>query len=153
MEFPGWKNRDSIKAYISRMRRCLSDDESREVLDKHLPQEAIDMLFERFAGRFRPAAVAIVSLFASTEIISKRKEAIKCLFSFFLLTYLFLSIYKKRLLRATSRTYGGMISRSRRRSWYLGRTEKPKAISATSSVVYTTNATIPMRPRNLSTKL
>ncbi|KAF9089137.1 hypothetical protein BGX23_006905 [Mortierella sp. AD031] len=47
MEFPGWTDQDSIKAYISRVRKCLLDDESSQALDERLPQKAIDMLFEK----------------------------------------------------------------------------------------------------------
>ncbi|KAG0248329.1 hypothetical protein BG011_000187 [Mortierella polycephala] len=46
IEFPGWTDQESIKAYISRVRKCLLDDDSRQALDERLPQEAIDMLFE-----------------------------------------------------------------------------------------------------------
>ncbi|KAF9080259.1 hypothetical protein BGX23_002403, partial [Mortierella sp. AD031] len=59
MELPGWKDQQSIKAYVSLMRITLPDGESRQALDERLPQEAIGMLFEKFAGRFRPAAVAM----------------------------------------------------------------------------------------------
>ncbi|KAF9114994.1 hypothetical protein BGX30_006421, partial [Mortierella sp. GBA39] len=58
MEFPGWTDKKLMKAYISRVRKCLLDDDSWPVLDERLPQEAIDMLFERLVERFRPAAVA-----------------------------------------------------------------------------------------------
>ncbi|KAG9062119.1 hypothetical protein KI688_006845 [Linnemannia hyalina] len=34
------------------------DDQSKLALDEHLPQEAVDMLFNKFAGRFRPAIAA-----------------------------------------------------------------------------------------------
>ncbi|KAI8595060.1 hypothetical protein EDD21DRAFT_425759 [Dissophora ornata] len=59
MEFAGWTGQESIKAYISRLRRCLPDDDSRRALDERFLQEAIDMLLERLAGRFRPALVAV----------------------------------------------------------------------------------------------
>ena len=74
MEFPGWIDQGSINAYISRVRNCLLDDNSKQILNEHLPPEAIDLLFEKFAGRYRPAIVAIVSPFPSTEIISKKIE-------------------------------------------------------------------------------
>ncbi|OAQ29378.1 hypothetical protein K457DRAFT_137877 [Linnemannia elongata AG-77] len=40
MEFPGWTDLESIKAYISRVRKCLLDDESKGVFDERLPQDA-----------------------------------------------------------------------------------------------------------------
>ncbi|KAG0053924.1 hypothetical protein BGZ90_006089 [Linnemannia elongata] len=55
VEFPGFTDLESIKAYVSRVRNCLLDDESRRVFDERLPQEALDMLFDKFVGRFRPA--------------------------------------------------------------------------------------------------
>lgn len=67
MEFPGWTDKDSIKAYISRVRKYLLDDDSRQALDKRLPQEAIDMLFKRLVGRFRPATVTIEKIFEGIE--------------------------------------------------------------------------------------
>ncbi|KAF9104706.1 hypothetical protein BGX30_009041, partial [Mortierella sp. GBA39] len=59
LEFPGWADKDSIKTYISRVRDCLQDDQSQLALDEHLPQMAVDTLFNKFAGRFRPAIAAI----------------------------------------------------------------------------------------------
>ncbi|KAF9178381.1 hypothetical protein BGZ51_007824 [Haplosporangium sp. Z 767] len=59
IEFPGWTNQESIKAYISRIRSCLVDDDSRRTLDERLPQGSIDMMFERLRGRFRPIVAAI----------------------------------------------------------------------------------------------
>ncbi|KAG0276640.1 hypothetical protein BGZ97_010055, partial [Linnemannia gamsii] len=59
MEFPGYTNLESIKAYVSRVRRCLLDDESRRVFDERPPQEALDMLFDKFVGRYRPDILAI----------------------------------------------------------------------------------------------
>ncbi|KAG0339835.1 hypothetical protein BG000_001232 [Podila horticola] len=67
MEFPGWTDKESMKAYISRVRKCLLDDDSRLALDERLPQEAIDMLFEKLVGRFRPAAVAIEKIIEGIE--------------------------------------------------------------------------------------
>lgn len=49
------------------MRKCLQDDDSKQALDGRLPQEAIDTLFERLAGRFRPAAVAIEKIIEGNE--------------------------------------------------------------------------------------
>ncbi|KAF9113508.1 hypothetical protein BGX30_006927, partial [Mortierella sp. GBA39] len=59
LEFPGWTNQESIKKYISRVRTCLQDDQSKRALDEHLPQGAVDMLLNKFSGRFRPAIAAI----------------------------------------------------------------------------------------------
>ncbi|KAG9060866.1 hypothetical protein KI688_007935 [Linnemannia hyalina] len=56
-EFPGWIGLESIKAYVSRVRRCLLNDESRRVLGESLPQDALDMLFDKFVDRYRPAIV------------------------------------------------------------------------------------------------
>ncbi|KAF9109659.1 hypothetical protein BGX30_008290, partial [Mortierella sp. GBA39] len=39
MEFPGWTDLDSVTAYISRMRTCLLDDESRQAFDERFPLE------------------------------------------------------------------------------------------------------------------
>ncbi|KAH7028688.1 hypothetical protein BKA57DRAFT_511480 [Linnemannia elongata] len=59
LEFPGWTDMDSIKTYVSRVQMCLQGDKSKQALNEHLPQSAIDLLFEKFAGRFRPAIVAV----------------------------------------------------------------------------------------------
>ena len=64
----GWTDRDSMKAYISQIRRCLLDDESGHTLDERFPQEAVDMMSEKFVRRFRPATVAMVCLFVSIEM-------------------------------------------------------------------------------------
>ncbi|KAF8923643.1 hypothetical protein BGZ47_004589, partial [Haplosporangium gracile] len=55
MEFSAWTDLESIKAYVSRVRKCLPDDESRRVFDERLPQETLKMLFDKFVGRYRPA--------------------------------------------------------------------------------------------------
>lgn len=55
LEFPGWTDKDSIKAYISRVRDCLQDDQSKQALDEFLSQEAVEMLHQKFVGRYRPA--------------------------------------------------------------------------------------------------
>ncbi|KAG0364878.1 hypothetical protein BGX24_004416, partial [Mortierella sp. AD032] len=67
LEFPGWTDLESIKAYVSRVRRCLPDDESRRVFDERLPQDALDMLFDKFVGRYRPAIVAIEKIMEHSE--------------------------------------------------------------------------------------
>ncbi|KAF9916671.1 hypothetical protein FBU30_001209 [Linnemannia zychae] len=59
VEFPGWKDQDSITAYIDRVRRCLPDNESKFALDEHIPKDAVEMLFDRFKGRYRPAIAAV----------------------------------------------------------------------------------------------
>jgi len=61
MEFPGWTDHDSIAKYVARVRTCLEDNQSKLALDKHIPNEAIEMLFKKFNGRYRPAIAAIVS--------------------------------------------------------------------------------------------
>ncbi|KAF9405371.1 hypothetical protein BGZ94_003574, partial [Podila epigama] len=35
------------------------DDQSKLALDEHLPQDAVEMLFQKFVGRYRPAIGAI----------------------------------------------------------------------------------------------
>ncbi|KAF9276057.1 hypothetical protein BGZ68_010295 [Mortierella alpina] len=67
IEFPGWTSLDSIKAYVSRVRRCLLDDESRRAFDERLPQDALDMLFDKFVGRYRPAIVALEKIMELSE--------------------------------------------------------------------------------------
>jgi hypothetical protein len=73
MEFPGWTNHDSVKAYISLIQECLHDDQSQQNLRERLPHEAVDMLVEKLVGRFRPISVAIVCLFMSTDMKQQAK--------------------------------------------------------------------------------
>jgi len=73
MEFPGWTNRHSVKAYISRIQACLQDDQSRQNLHDRLPHEAVDMLVEKLVGRFRPISVAVACLFRSTDLKQQAK--------------------------------------------------------------------------------
>jgi hypothetical protein len=49
---------------------CLQGDKSKQALNEHLPQSAIDLLFEKFAGRFRPAIVG--KCFASIEKTTRK---------------------------------------------------------------------------------
>ncbi|KAI8357234.1 hypothetical protein B0O80DRAFT_527888 [Mortierella sp. GBAus27b] len=59
LEFPGWTSKESIIAYISRVRDCLHDEQSKLALDEFLSQEALEMLFQNFLGRYRPAIAAV----------------------------------------------------------------------------------------------
>ncbi|KAF9916716.1 hypothetical protein FBU30_001179 [Linnemannia zychae] len=59
LEFPGWSDKDSVETYISRVRNCLPDDQSKQALDEFLSQEAVDMLVQKFVGRYRPAISAM----------------------------------------------------------------------------------------------
>jgi hypothetical protein len=60
LEFPGWTSKESIITYISRVRDCLHDEQSKLALDEFLTQEALEMLFQKFVGRYRPAIAAVV---------------------------------------------------------------------------------------------
>ena len=83
LEFPGWTSRESIKAYLTRVRSCLTDDRAKQALDDHFPLEAIDMLFERFESRFRIAITCIVSekqpVSPKLGVATKKKEVMKLL--------------------------------------------------------------------------
>ncbi|KAI8345730.1 hypothetical protein B0O80DRAFT_266271 [Mortierella sp. GBAus27b] len=59
LEFPGWTSKESISTYISRVRHCLHDEQSNMALDKFLSEEAVEMLFQKIVGRYRPAINAI----------------------------------------------------------------------------------------------
>ncbi|KAG0329172.1 hypothetical protein BG000_000169 [Podila horticola] len=54
-----WTSKESINAYISRVRDCLQDEQSKLAMDEFLSQEAVEMLFQKFVGRYRPAIAAI----------------------------------------------------------------------------------------------
>ncbi|KAF9556636.1 H(+)-transporting V1 sector ATPase subunit A [Mortierella alpina] len=62
LEFPGWTDQDSIKAYISRVRNCLKDEKSRQALNEYLSKDALAMLYDKFVGRYRPCIVAIARI-------------------------------------------------------------------------------------------
>ncbi|KAF9118991.1 hypothetical protein BGX30_004160 [Mortierella sp. GBA39] len=57
IEFPGWTDQDSITTYISRVRTCLQDDQSKLAVDEQIPKEAVEMLFKKFEGRLRPERI------------------------------------------------------------------------------------------------
>ncbi|KAF9578497.1 hypothetical protein BGW38_005666, partial [Lunasporangiospora selenospora] len=59
LEFPGWAEKESIYTYISRVRNSLQNEQSKQAWDELLSQEAVDMLFQKFAGRYRPAIAAV----------------------------------------------------------------------------------------------
>ncbi|KAF9969015.1 hypothetical protein BGZ73_008842, partial [Actinomortierella ambigua] len=80
VEFPGWTDEDSIKRYISRVRMCLADDQSKLALDDHLPQEAVDMLFKKFVGRYRPAIAAMDQLVESIDSMLGLLMYQRCMF-------------------------------------------------------------------------
>jgi hypothetical protein len=51
----------------------LHDEQSKLALDEYLSQEAVEMLFQKFVGRYRPAIAAVCQL----EMTTKREEAMK----------------------------------------------------------------------------
>jgi hypothetical protein len=51
---------------------CLQGGKSKQALNEYLPQGAIDLLFEKFAGRFRPAISG--KCFASVENTTKKMK-------------------------------------------------------------------------------
>ncbi|KAG0208962.1 hypothetical protein BGX31_002232, partial [Mortierella sp. GBA43] len=59
LEFPEWTSKESIMTYISRVRDCLHDEESKLALDEFFSHEALEMLFQKFAGRYHPAIAAV----------------------------------------------------------------------------------------------
>ena len=122
------------------MRDCLHDEQSKVALDEYLSQEAVDMLFQKFMGRYRPAIAAVV---CQLEMTSKRKEAMKrsnAHYAQYLLSYC-LSVYRKGLSNPVTLVHGRRLSRMQRTGWYLGRIGTSKAICATRYLASTTNTT------------
>ncbi|KAG0317278.1 hypothetical protein BGZ97_005618, partial [Linnemannia gamsii] len=58
-QFLGWTEMDSIKIYVSRVQMCLQGDKSKQALNEHLSQSAIDLLFEKSVGRLHAAIGAL----------------------------------------------------------------------------------------------
>ncbi|KAF9271297.1 hypothetical protein BGZ68_003861, partial [Mortierella alpina] len=67
LEFPGWTSKESINTYVSRVQECLQDQQSKQALNEYLSQDALDMLFDKFVGRYRPAIVAIEKIVEQSE--------------------------------------------------------------------------------------
>ncbi|KAG9067273.1 hypothetical protein KI688_012055 [Linnemannia hyalina] len=59
IEFPGWRDPDSVQAFIDRMKEQLQDDGSKRLVDALIPPAAVNMLHKRLTGRFRPITTAI----------------------------------------------------------------------------------------------
>ncbi|KAF8923290.1 hypothetical protein BGZ47_004878, partial [Haplosporangium gracile] len=59
IEFPGWRDPDSVQAFINRMKEWLQDDVSKRMVDALIPPAAVVMLHKRLTGRFRPIVAAI----------------------------------------------------------------------------------------------
>ncbi|KAF9981364.1 hypothetical protein BGZ75_007369 [Mortierella antarctica] len=59
IEFPGWRDPDSIQSFIDRVKERLQDDDSRTMMDVLIPPAAVNMLHKRLTGRFRPITTAI----------------------------------------------------------------------------------------------
>jgi len=54
MEFMGWQSKGSVQEFINRIKNRLNDDEWKQRIDMLIPPKAIDMLYEKLTGRFRP---------------------------------------------------------------------------------------------------
>ncbi|KAG9319369.1 hypothetical protein KVV02_000942 [Mortierella alpina] len=67
LEFPGWTSKESINTYVSRVQECLQDEQSKQALNECLLQDAVDMLFDKFVGRYRPAIVAVEKIVEQSE--------------------------------------------------------------------------------------
>ncbi|KAF9557893.1 hypothetical protein EC968_007407, partial [Mortierella alpina] len=67
LEFPGWTSKESIKTYVSRVQECLQDEQSKQALNECISQDALNMLFDKFVGRYRPAIVAIEKIVEHSE--------------------------------------------------------------------------------------
>ncbi|KAG0247773.1 hypothetical protein BG011_000951, partial [Mortierella polycephala] len=59
LEFPGWTCRDSVQSYIDRLKEQLPNVESKATVDTLIPPAAVNMLYKRLRGRFRPIVTAI----------------------------------------------------------------------------------------------
>ncbi|KAF8924462.1 hypothetical protein BGZ47_004000, partial [Haplosporangium gracile] len=59
IEFPGWRDPDSVQAFIDRIKEWLQDDVSKRMVDALIPPAAVVMLHQRLTGRFRPIVTAI----------------------------------------------------------------------------------------------
>ncbi|OAQ22444.1 hypothetical protein K457DRAFT_26086 [Linnemannia elongata AG-77] len=73
LEFPGWADKGSINTYISRVRDCLQDEQSKLALDEHLSQETVEMLFQKFVDRYRPAIAAIERIVEGNDAVAWKK--------------------------------------------------------------------------------
>jgi hypothetical protein len=58
-EFPGWVSRHSVQSYVDRIKEQLPDKDSKQKLGALIPPAAIDMLYKRLGGRFRPIVTAV----------------------------------------------------------------------------------------------
>ncbi|KAF9432549.1 hypothetical protein BGZ76_010636, partial [Entomortierella beljakovae] len=77
IDIPGWTDKSSITSYIVRLKDTLPDDSSKQALDQLLPQEAIDLLYERLKGRFRPIVIAMELIIQRQDTPSSWKAAIE----------------------------------------------------------------------------
>lgn len=82
-EFPGWMGTDLIQSYIEHVKLLLPDEEyeeSKSIIDTLLPQEAVNMLYERLMGRFRPIVTAmyVKSLLFNVTVIRFRPRLTFC---------------------------------------------------------------------------
>ncbi|KAG9062135.1 hypothetical protein KI688_006467 [Linnemannia hyalina] len=70
--------KESINTYISRVRDCLHDEQPKLALDECLSQEAVEMPFQKFVGRYRPTiAVVFLERIVECNDASARKKTIK----------------------------------------------------------------------------
>ena len=130
------------------MRDCLHDEQSKVALDEYLSQEAVDMLFQKFMGRYRPAIAAVV---CQLEMTSKRKDAMKrsnAHYAQYLLSYC-LSVYRKGLSNPVTLVHGRRLSRMQRTGWYLGRIGTSKAVQQ-ESTDYRSHLTCDSAPRDIN---
>ncbi|KAF9345383.1 hypothetical protein BGX26_003216 [Mortierella sp. AD094] len=67
LEFPGWTDQTSVQSFIERVKNHLLDEESIKAVDALLTSPAVNMLYKRLRGRFRPIVTAIEGIISSGD--------------------------------------------------------------------------------------
>ncbi|KAF9344976.1 hypothetical protein BGX34_005164, partial [Mortierella sp. NVP85] len=75
MDFSGWETKDQVAMYINNLGDAMSEDDG-VMLHKLIPEEAVQELFFKLRGRFRPIITAIEDIIANGSA-SYWKEAIE----------------------------------------------------------------------------
>ncbi|KAF9176748.1 hypothetical protein BGZ51_009713, partial [Haplosporangium sp. Z 767] len=83
VDFPGWETKDQVAMYINNLGNAMSEDD-RVRLHTLIPEAAVEELFFKLRGRFRPIITTIEDIIAKgstsywSEAIERRLSALVC---------------------------------------------------------------------------
>ncbi|KAF9345957.1 hypothetical protein BGX26_002558 [Mortierella sp. AD094] len=75
INFPGWTSMSEVQSYVDHVGQCMPDG-GRNKLRAMIPPEAIESMYRKLRGRFRPIITVIENIIEANSIPSRWEEAV-----------------------------------------------------------------------------